>query len=592
VKIPGEKLAVRYVTATNGDPVLLPSIAPGAVMVFPRNDAKVPAQILVRRHPLPGKPTSAATIKVTPKPVATGKKSGTVAFEIPQLPAGVYDAWYTDGQPAPAPPPKDAGATLPAPAPKASQFVTFEVHPELRPAHAVVRGTPGSEIDVAVGVAGPPPTAKAPISVTLTGFNDVIQLAPSGGDSAVIGSDGLAHFKVLIASDGDAYLAAKSPGYASVAIRVVGAPQYKLRTHRLKPGDVLLCQGRRTQSELIQLGERIEIGSANPLDRPWYSHVAVYLGEGNAAEMLDEGLVKHKLEDTLDGCTTLDVYRRVGITPAQQKSVVDSIRAYDAVPYAWFQIGVLGSAGSMGLALEVESNPLTWLACGLTIGVACATAAVWVHAKLETSLRLWMLGYVASDHARNAMICSELATWAYRDAGASPEVAPWWQDLESHGVLLLPEARTDFTTPNMIAHSKDMDFVFQLWPPLPAAKIVGGQIRLGENVEFETGSAVLGQEDEDLLEEVAKLLKKRPEIKRVRVEGHTDNVGEPADNQALSERRAKAVVKWLVEHGIDATRLTSVGFGEDRPLRTNDEEHNRRKNRRVEFHVESTGQKP
>jgi hypothetical protein len=87
---------------------------------------------------------------------------------------------------------------------------------------------------------------------------------------------------------------------------------------------------------------------------------------------------------------------------------------------------------------------------------------------------------------------------------------------------------------------------------------------------------------------VAEVLKEHTEITKVLVEGHTDNRGGKGYNQALSERRAKSVMKWLVKHGIDAKRLEAKGFGQDRPIADNTTEEGRQKNRRVEFKILAT----
>ena len=82
---------------------------------------------------------------------------------------------------------------------------------------------------------------------------------------------------------------------------------------------------------------------------------------------------------------------------------------------------------------------------------------------------------------------------------------------------------------------------------------------------------------------MAALLKDHPEIARVAVDGHTDNRGGDAQNKALSERRARAVVDWLINHGVDARRLEAHGFGQRRPIAANITTMGRAKNRRVEF---------
>jgi OmpA-OmpF porin, OOP family len=62
-------------------------------------------------------------------------------------------------------------------------------------------------------------------------------------------------------------------------------------------------------------------------------------------------------------------------------------------------------------------------------------------------------------------------------------------------------------------------------------------------------------------------------------------VGIKALNKTLSTARAASVVKWLTGHGVDKKRLVSAGFGQDRPIATNDTDEGRRDNRRVEFHI-------
>jgi len=119
----------------------------------------------------------------------------------------------------------------------------------------------------------------------------------------------------------------------------------------------------------------------------------------------------------------------------------------------------------------------------------------------------------------------------------------------------------------------------------PLAVVEKGQVRILEQVKFETGKANILPESEAILNAVVKILNENPGILKIRVEGHTDNKGNKALNKNLSTARAASVVKWLTAHGIDAKRLTSQGFGQDKPIATNDTEEGRRDNRRVEFHI-------
>jgi OOP family OmpA-OmpF porin len=119
----------------------------------------------------------------------------------------------------------------------------------------------------------------------------------------------------------------------------------------------------------------------------------------------------------------------------------------------------------------------------------------------------------------------------------------------------------------------------------PAARIENGQIRIIEQVHFKTGSAVILPDSDTTLSAIQKIMDEHPELKKVRVEGHTDNRGGAAYNKGLSQRRAAAVVKWLVDHGIDKSRLTSQGYGFSKPIATNKTEEGRAENRRVELHI-------
>ncbi|MEZ4891489.1 MAG: OmpA family protein [Saprospiraceae bacterium] len=104
------------------------------------------------------------------------------------------------------------------------------------------------------------------------------------------------------------------------------------------------------------------------------------------------------------------------------------------------------------------------------------------------------------------------------------------------------------------------------------------------NVFFETGSATLASASTAELEQLANLLTDIPRI-RIQINGHTDNVGNVQDNQKLSEQRAKAVHDFLIEKGIEASRLRFKGFGESKPVASNDNPEGRAQNRRTEFEL-------
>jgi outer membrane protein OmpA-like peptidoglycan-associated protein len=108
----------------------------------------------------------------------------------------------------------------------------------------------------------------------------------------------------------------------------------------------------------------------------------------------------------------------------------------------------------------------------------------------------------------------------------------------------------------------------------------GVVVTLGD-VLFESGQADLKVEAETSLVEVVDLLQSEPE-KKIRIEGHTDSVGESAANLKLSELRANSVQAALVALGVDPARIIAVGMGEDFPIASNETDDGRSKNRRVD----------
>jgi OmpA-OmpF porin, OOP family len=108
------------------------------------------------------------------------------------------------------------------------------------------------------------------------------------------------------------------------------------------------------------------------------------------------------------------------------------------------------------------------------------------------------------------------------------------------------------------------------------------EIKITQQIQFEFNRAVIRPVSFKILDEVVDVLKQNPKI-TLEVQGHTDNIGGAAYNQNLSEKRAAAVKTYLVQHGIDSSRLTSKGYGLTRPLLPNTTEANRALNRRVQF---------
>lgn len=123
----------------------------------------------------------------------------------------------------------------------------------------------------------------------------------------------------------------------------------------------------------------------------------------------------------------------------------------------------------------------------------------------------------------------------------------------------------------------------------PDGCVIQEQVVTLPNIEFESGKGALTSKGEGTLEAVLRFLQSQPNV-GLDVYGHTDAQGSDAYNQKLSDSRAQSVMDYLVGKGIPKTRLTARGFGESKPIATNETKEGRAQNRRVELRIRTTAQ--
>lgn len=118
---------------------------------------------------------------------------------------------------------------------------------------------------------------------------------------------------------------------------------------------------------------------------------------------------------------------------------------------------------------------------------------------------------------------------------------------------------------------------------LKVFKMKGEELDLPGPIVYETGSDVIRPESEPVLQIVHDYLVQEKDITALRIEGHTDADGDDKMNLDLSKRRAMSVARWLTGKGIECKRLVPVGFGESKPLASNDTAEGKAQNRRTQF---------
>ncbi len=152
--------------------------------------------------------------------------------------------------------------------------------------------------------------------------------------------------------------------------------------------------------------------------------------------------------------------------------------------------------------------------------------------------------------------------------------------IDAEGYLLKTEAFT--VTANQ---TTALSIVLTAKPKSAQVSVTRGEIRIKKAIFFVTDSAEIEARSNDLMSEIADVLQRNPQLDLVEIQGHTDNVGSAEHNRQLSQQRADSVRAWLINAGVDGSRLEAKGYGPDRPLVPNLTPGNRARNRRVQFMI-------
>ncbi|MCC7382427.1 MAG: OmpA family protein [Deltaproteobacteria bacterium] len=165
----------------------------------------------------------------------------------------------------------------------------------------------------------------------------------------------------------------------------------------------------------------------------------------------------------------------------------------------------------------------------------------------------------------------------YKDEDGCPD-----PDNDGDGILDVNDKCPD--QPETRNNYQDEDGCPDVNPSLVVVNRDLGKIEIKQKVFFDTAKWTIKSVSFRLLNEVAEVLKSNPSME-VLVEGHTDSQGSDASNMKLSQNRAASVREYLIGQGVDAQRLTSIGFGETKPIDENKTAAGRERNRRVEFTI-------
>ena len=134
-----------------------------------------------------------------------------------------------------------------------------------------------------------------------------------------------------------------------------------------------------------------------------------------------------------------------------------------------------------------------------------------------------------------------------------------------------------------VRQENNVDLLLTKRPKNALVQVGKKEITIKQQIQFAVDSAQILPASNPLLNEIADAFVRTPGLRRVEVQGHTDNSGSADRNMLLSEQRSQAVADWLSSHGVASDRLVAKGYGQTKPLVPNVTTGNKAKNRRVQF---------
>jgi outer membrane protein OmpA-like peptidoglycan-associated protein len=183
---------------------------------------------------------------------------------------------------------------------------------------------------------------------------------------------------------------------------------------------------------------------------------------------------------------------------------------------------------------------------------------------------------VLNEAGRRPLQLNTDASGAFRFEGVTPGTATLTVQADGYLVQVSPAEVK-------VRQETTVEIPLRAKPKSSSVSITAKEITIKQQIQFGLDSAVILPDSFGLLTEIADSFIRHPEIRRVEVQGHTDNSGTPEHNKLLSEERAESVRAWLIAHGVGGDRIVAQGYGQEQPKVPNVTATMRAQNRRVQF---------